>query len=186
MVFKPHKGHTRYGTPKTITGYEELFDDIMYYAERKLGDFKGTTSEDLRDFIKDYDKNDFITPHTLNELEDTSKWQNELSEKTFSKKAAIRKELRRPDKARLVDEAVTSKKVLSINKATYRQWARNPARYDLRGVDTQTHTYIREETKRRLKKHLDAGRQIRRRNGIFYYHTPHGARNALNGQWTRR
>ena len=91
------------------TDFEELFDDVMFYAKKKLGgkDFK--TREELEDYIKDSDPQKKIKHWVRQEILDTGKAERTIEAgvapeekpvKDTIRDKAIKAELARKEKNR--------------------------------------------------------------------------------------
>ena len=77
--------------PGTKRYYEEAFDDLMGYVERYAGEFKGGSSEDLRDWLSSQDRKGFLSTSFLDHLEDTDKWTDLTEKEKGEPKTAERK-----------------------------------------------------------------------------------------------
>lgn len=179
------------------TDFEELFDDVMYYAKKKLGSFQGKTKEDLEDYIADSDPQQKIKRFVRKELVDTSRAERVITEVTpvvLEKKrdkvaeAAVDAELKRKKRARAADESKDAKVIKDLTKQNLKRWKKNPGRFDLRGIDTRSHNLIRQEINARIRKAKRAGFKVGGVNTPQPYRIEkRGTRRSLvNGRFMKR
>lgn len=147
--------------------YEAVFNDIMGYAKKNIGERPIETKEDLIAYIKESDRQKTISSKLIREMLETQS-ANSYVDNEALKAAAIKKELSRSQQARNADESKTAKKVEKISQESFKKWKRNPSRFDLKGIDTKTHQLIRDEIRLRVKKALDQGYTVRRRGNLYF------------------
>lgn len=169
-----------------MTDYEAVFNDIMSYAKKNIGDPRVSNKEELEDYIKESDRKGAISGKLRRELLET-RGANRLLEESSIKEKAIQKELSRPQRQRAADERKTAKTVKEINKKAYDSWKKNPGRFDLKGIDTKTHSYIRAEIRRKVKKNLNKGYKLERKGLQFYRLENDGkrARDIITGRFVK-
>jgi len=167
----------------------------MFYAKKKLGAKDFATKEDLEDYIKDSDPKKRISNYTRQEILNTSRAERLLEaglgkedkpvKDTITAKA-IKAELARQANARASDEKKTAKRVTPITNATFKAWKKNPAKFDLRGIDTATHTFIKDEINKRLAKARAAGYTVGTK-GVDAYRQERGnlGRSLITGRFLK-
>ena len=72
-------------------------------------------------------------------------------------------------KARRIDEAKTSKHLLKLRKENVGRWARNPAKFDLEGIDTKTHELIRGSIRDKTAKWVGRGLNVINDNDVHVF-----------------
>ena len=176
---------------RTAAEYEKVFREIDqdYYA---FDSSKIKSREDLKQALKDYDEQQPRRPDGkkhfsetfLDIMTSTREAQKFWNEKDKLTAQAVRTEFNRPSASRKADESRTAKNVKEINKDVYKQWKRNPAAFDIRGVDTKTHTFIQRETRVRIAKARSAGYRIG--GSLFnpYRYEGKSRRSLLTGRYT--
>lgn len=166
---------------------ERKLDDVMSYAKKKIGDFTGTTKEELIDYIKRSDEQNRISRTFRDIITDTNRAEQLLkNNKETLKEKAVQAELRRKIIARTTDEAKTAKRVTTINKETLTSWKKNPGKFDLRGIDTATHTFIKDEINKRLRAAKAKGYKVGMK-GVEPYRKEKGEtrRSLITGQFLK-
>lgn len=178
------------------TDFEELFDDVMFYAKKKLGgkDFK--SKADLEEYIKDSDPQKKIKHWVRQEILDTGKAERLIEAglpeakkpvKDLLKDKAIKAELKRKDAARASDESRTAKDTRAITNKNFKAWKKNPGRFDLRGIDTASHTLIRGEINKRLRAARSKGYKVGMKgNHPFRKEKGETRRSLLTGRFMKR
>ena len=167
--------------------YDAVFNDIMGYALKNIGEPNVKTKQDLLAYIKESDARNTISGRLAREMVESRSAEKYIAEPSLER-AAIKKELSRPEKARLSDESKTAKKVTAITEKNFKAWKKNPAAFDLRGIDTKTHSLIRAEIKRKVKLNIEGGYSVRRRGQRYYRLENDGkrARDLITGRFVKR
>ena len=174
-----------------MTNFDEVFDKIMRY---KKGDItKVKTKEDLRDFLKEMDTRGTIDTLILKGSKKGHNLLNVLVETTpaeniYSKGEAVAAELARTLNAREADESRTAKTVKTVTAENLKQWKKNPAAFDLRGIDTKTHTSIKEAIAQKVAKARAAGFTVKGASSYNPVRLEKGgrrARSVINGRFVK-
>ena len=148
---------------------DRVFTDVMSYADSVIPRPESFDSQsELVSYLERVDKKSAeingrgrrLSQFALNEIADSTAATNTI--KQGSRSQAVIKELSRTNRSRLRDESKTAKSpnLLGINKANLSRWKRNPERFDLRGVDTKTHSFIKQHIKDRSQKWKDQGLRV--------------------------
>lgn len=178
------------------TDFEELFDDVMHYARKKLGDKEFETKEDLEDYIADSDPQQKIKRWVRKELVSTSRAQRLITEEPVVPKKvrdkvaekAVDEELKRKTRARVADEAKDAKVIKPLTNENFRRWKKNPGRFDLRGIDNVSNNLIKAEIRKRIAKARGSGYKVGGVNTAEPYRREKGAsrRSLITGRFLKR
>lgn len=177
------------------TDFEELFDDVMFYAKKKLGGKDFATKEDLEDYIRDSDPQRKIKQWVRKEILDTSAADRaitappEIPDKVKEKivQKAVDAELKRKKRARAADEAITAKTVKPITDENFKRWLKSPGRFDLRGVDTKSHQLIKNEINQRIRDARAKGFKVgMKRNEPYRKEKGESRRSLITGRFIGR
>lgn len=71
---KPHKS----SSGRMIRNYDDLFEDVMEFIEKRVGKEDFINDADLRAWILDNDSNDAMTSSLLDELQKTVSWKKKI------------------------------------------------------------------------------------------------------------
>jgi len=157
----------------------------MGYAKKNIGDAKTMNKEQLREYIKKSDLQNRISNRLIDIMLETPAAARVT--KSTLKEEAISEELSRPKRAQRVDESKTAKTVKPITRENFTRWKRNPARFDLRGIDTKTHSLIVQHKKFKVQQSLNKGFKVKRRGRLLYRIEKGGrARDIITGRFISR
>ncbi len=148
---------------------DRTFLDVMRYAEDVIPPpDQFDSSSDLvrylervdRKSARDQGRSRRLTSFALEEMVGSSSAIRRIMGRDRSNTAL--KELSRAKKVRVVDESKTVKKpfLLAISDKNVRKWQKNPARFDLKGVDTKTHSIIKEFIRLKTFKWKERGHRV--------------------------
>ena len=176
---------------------DQVLEDVMNFQEGLLPKKDQFSSqEELIKYIEDIDrassrKNNRtrrLTAQAIQILAGSAKGQL----LTFSKlkKEAAEAELRRGKPARRVDESKTVRPefLTGINQRFFNRWKKSPDRFDLRGIDTKTHSFLKQFVRLKSVFYTQKGDVVindrnlivfavrKRKNGTLY------AQNVINGR----
>ena len=138
---------------------DRVFRDVMRYMEAKIPSPQTFESQaDLQRYLEDADQqlsgakgeDRRISQFALQEMISSGAAKNRVNRQAGKKqqlttlqRQALHAEIQRKQTTRQIDESRTSKQVLKVNQETFKKWKKNPNRFDLKGIDTKTHSFIK-------------------------------------------
>ena len=127
------------------------------YLERANADSPSVTSNSL-DFMLNSRRAEDVF---LNKVEESTlkKLRKQKPRVKAEKAQAVNIELQRSDRARLIDESQT-KNVVKNTGQGFIKWRKNPERFDFQGVDTKTHTNIKDFIREKARPHKFRGTRV--------------------------
>ncbi len=148
---------------------DRVFLDVMSYAEDVIPPPESFDSQaDLVRYLEKVDiksaennnRSRRLSQFALNEMAQSSNAQELIQQ--GSRSQAIKKEIGRPLTSRIRDESrtVKSPNLLNINRKNLSRWKKNPSRFDLRGIDTKTHSFIKQLIKEKSQKWKNQGFKV--------------------------
>ena len=148
---------------------DRVFLDVMRYADGIIPTPESfETQKDLQRYIEDVDrqaaeqtgKGRRISARALELMTNSRVAAQRLF--TTKQRKAVNVELSRSKRARLVDESRTAKSpnLLDINQKNFLRWKKNPQKFDLKGVDTKTHEFIKTFVKTKSQRYKNEGSRV--------------------------
>lgn len=189
-----------------MTDPVRLMDDFMKYGKKYLPIEQFDSPEDAKRWILEMDKiasrvngtdrriTDFVagiaadSRRTSQIVSGALKVSDRGAVFNTLQGKAVRTELDRGVRARRIDEAKTSKRLLTLRRENFKRWVKNPGRFDIEGIDTETHELIKGRIRDKTEKWRRQGLKVTNDQDVHVFVVRQDKRrrlyamNVVNGQ----
>jgi len=150
--------------------WEDIHNNYMTSGGKNFAtwakEFKGKTEKDLLEWFNDFDRKRSMSPDFRREMVAQAKRKGIIQKDLMAE--AARTHFQRSTKARLQDERVTAKDLRKLNKENFRQWRKNPGKFDIKGVDDAQRRKMGNYLSMKIRSYSD--KKVRRQDGEPQYY----------------